>query len=345
MSDTLINLYVQPGETISGKYDIIDLLGAGRFGQVFYVFNRLLGIHSALKIVRVEDPALHRASVEALAQSICGHDHVVKIITADVYGDEFVLIEMEFIEGGSLEGLLKDSFITVDKSVEYIKNILFALEHAHSRGIVHRDVKPANIMISSNGAKLSDFGTAIHPHSGVSVTDMFYQLHAAPEAVNFGDFSARTDVYAAGLTLMRAVNNMPSIRHYFPEDSWVGHVQNGTVLSKVGVADYVPRSLKAIINRACSNDIERRYQSASAFRQALEGLRFQRSWEKLSDSHWSCIFNGKEEEIILEKGRKFSVEYLIAKRRKISLCEEFSDERTARKYMAKKISESMVRGI
>lgn len=187
---------IEPGTVILGKYEVVRPLGRGQFGAVYLVFNRNLTVHSALKVVSVTDPDRHVAVVEAQATSLCGHDHVVKIRTADRF-DEGVLIELEYLDGGSLSDRLKSGFVPIGDSISYMKHVLFALDFAHSKGIIHRDVKPANIMISGNIAKLSDFGTAIHPESGARVTDDFYRPHASPEAQNLNEFSARSDVFAA----------------------------------------------------------------------------------------------------------------------------------------------------
>jgi eukaryotic-like serine/threonine-protein kinase len=85
-------LTFQPGEIVLNKYEIVRPLGSGQFGDVFHVINRNLGRESALKLIRVANPVEHRAVVEAQAQSLCGHDHVVKVLTADVF-DGAVLIE------------------------------------------------------------------------------------------------------------------------------------------------------------------------------------------------------------------------------------------------------------
>lgn len=97
---------LQRGQVILNKYEVLRSLGRGHFGQVFQVFNRNLRQISALKVILVENPESHKAVVEAQAMSLCGHDHVVMILTADVF-DGPVLIEMEYIEAGSLGDRLR----------------------------------------------------------------------------------------------------------------------------------------------------------------------------------------------------------------------------------------------
>ncbi|WP_457090101.1 serine/threonine-protein kinase [Microvirga sp. P5_D2] len=321
---------LQPGQVILNKYEVLRFLGRGHFGQVFQVFNQNLQQVSALKVILVENPESHKAVVEAQAMSLCGHDHVVRIITADVF-DGSVLIEMEYIEGGSLGDRLLREFVPVVDAVTYVKQILFALEQAHAKGFVHRDVKPGNIMLAPRAAKLSDFGTAIHTPTGIRVMDGFYRPHASPEAVNGYEFSPRSDVYAAGLTLLRAVNNMAGWGHAWRDDvSFTRDIANGDVPGRIGHREWVPRGLKLILNRACSKHPDRRYQSAADFRQALEGLRLTRAWIRTSQDEWTCKFEGRAEILRYVPGRRHSVEYLVAGRRRTEHSSTWDTERDAR---------------
>jgi serine/threonine-protein kinase len=335
----LAPLTFQPGDIVLNKYEIIRPLGSGQFGDVFYVINRNLGRQSALKLVRVANPIEHRAVVEAQAQNLCGHDHVVKILTADVF-DGAVLIEMEYLEGGSLADRLHGEFVPVIETIGYLKQILFALEHAHNRGIVHRDVKPGNIMLTGAIAKLSDFGTVIHPESGVKVTELFYRPHASPEAINNMEFSAASDVFAAGMTLLRAVNNMTGWDAVLGSDRWPTLVKEGKLASQVGFADYTPPKLKRIIKKAINPIVADRYQTAAALRQELERLRPARRWVRLNDNEWICTVEGKEERASLQLGINPTVEYTIGGRRRRSDCKRYDTEREARARLAELVARS-----
>lgn len=327
-----VQISLAPGQIILNKYEILRPLGAGQFGEVFHVLNRNLGHEAALKLVRVEDPVKHRAVIEAQAQYLCKHDHVVKVLTADVF-DGAVLIEMEYIDGGSLASRLKNEFVPILDSIGYIKQVLFALEHAHNRGIVHRDVKPGNILISGSLAKLSDFGTVIHPQSGIKVIDQFYRPHASPEAALQNDFSAASDVFAAGMTLLRAVNNDARWDSLLNTQQWRQLVLNGTLAAQVGYSAYVPGKLKRIINKATNSDLSARYSSAAAFRQDLERLRPARRWARIDDNTWMCHMSGKDEVVQVRPGVRPSLTYTVAGRRRVKDCDEFRTEREARKRL------------
>lgn len=334
----LATFILQPGQVVLNKYEVIRPLGAGNFGQVFQVLNQNLQQHSALKVVFVADPAAHRAVVEAQVMSLCGHDHVVKILTADVFEDH-VLIEMEYIDGGSLGDRLNREFVPVVDSINYVKQILFALEFAHSRGFVHRDVKPGNIMLGARYAKLSDFGTAMHPASGIAATELFYRPHASPEAVNNFEFSPLSDVYAAGMTLQRAANNRPmwgDLRK--DEAAFRQDILDGKLAARLGHAQWVPRALKTVLNRACASDPSKRFQSAVAFRQALEGLNLVRPWTRISADEWSCEPDGRPELLrYVPKGHR--VEHLVNRRRKLENCKSYATEREARQGLERTVAE------
>lgn len=333
---------VQPGEMLLNKFEVIRPLGHGQFGEVHHVINRPVGRPAALKIIEVTDPTTHRAVVEAQAQNLCSHDHVVKIHGADVI-DGFVLIEMEFIEGGSLGDRLMQGFVPLIDGVQAVKEVLFALEHAHTRGIVHRDVKPANIMLAQNKAKLSDFGTIIQPQTGIRVTDLFYQFHAAPEAVNSGEFSPLGDVFAAGLTLLRVANNMPGWGTVIDDaGAWETDLRNGTMAQRIGFKPYLPRALKTILRRACDPDPARRYASAAAFREALERLGLARRWVRVSDNEWTCESTGRVESVRYVNGRRPTVEFFSGSRRQLELCGIFETEREAREHMDRVIAETII---
>lgn len=340
MSD-LIPTILQPGEFILNKYRVKRFLGRGRFGEVYLVHNVPMARFSALKVVVVKDPTSQRAVVEAQAQSLCGHDHVVEIRSADVL-DSSVLIEMEFVEGGSLDDRMKREFVPVLDAIAYVKSILYALEHAHARGIVHRDVKPGNIMLTPRGAKLSDFGTVIHPGSGIRVTDEFYRPHASPEAANIGEFSPASDVFAAGLTLLRAANNMNDEWERILGDplAWRKAVAEGVLPARIGYVDWVPSSLRRVINKACARDPVDRFPSAVAFRQALERLRPERRWLRLSNDEWTCDQQGRVETVRYVPGRKPGVEFRSGSRRVTDRCGQFDTERDARRWLGRVLAET-----
>jgi serine/threonine protein kinase len=318
-------------------YDIITLINAGQFGEVYEVFDSAMGRRSALKLIEVTDPASHKAVVEAQAHYLCSHNNVVEIITADEISAgpiSYVAIEMEYIPEGSLEDRIRSGFLSCKEAVHHLKQVLFALEHAHNQGIVHRDVKPGNIMLARPHTKLSDFGTVIHPVSGTRVVDEFYRPHAPPEALNFDDFSPLCDIYAAGMTLLRAVNNIQDWTACLASmGDWNSIAKNGKLASRIGFDRHVPRSLRGIINRACNADPTKRFSSAAALRGVLEGLRFAHDWKRISEDEWTSEKGQRIERILLNCGPRYEVVYTINNRRDNARCKKFTKETDARTYL------------
>lgn len=318
-------------------YDIITLIGRGQYGEVYEVYDSTIGRRSALKLIEVSDPARHKAVIEAQAQHLCAHNNVVQIYTADEISAgsrNYVTIEMDFIPGGSLEDRMQSTFISCKEAVCHIKQILFALEHAHGCQFVHRDVKPGNIMLAQPRTKLSDFGTIIHPMSGTAVVPEFYRPHAPPEALTSGDFSNLCDVHAAGMTLLRCVNNIPDWRGYLMNlGDWNDLARRGKLAKRIGYKAYVPRGIRAILNKACHPVPSQRYESAAALRGALESLRFANEWIRLSEDEWVSNKDARTERILLNYGSKFEVIYTINNRKKSEFYGKFNDESEARAYM------------
>ena len=247
---------------------------------------------------------------------------------------------MEYVSGGSFENLLRSEFVPIIETVRIVKQVLFALEHAHSRGIVHRDVKPANIMLAGSCAKLSDFGTAMHPVTGIRVTDQFYRPHASPEAVNGREFSAVSDVFATGMTLLRAANNQSNWDAILNGRDWRQDVLEGRLADVIGFTEFVPTKIRRIIKKAVKPAPEDRYQSASEMRQALERLVPARAWSRVNEHIWKCLTDRGEEVIEYVGGRRFSVDYKLNGRRRSENCRDNSDERSARRYLHQTVAKT-----
>jgi len=161
-----------------GKYRILDFLGAGAFGEVYKVENPVTAEIQALKVFKhsflTGAPEL-RAVRELLGLRGVWCDNIIQPIDMEPV-DGYFALSMEYVDGKSLESMirLRDPSLTVSTCTRFIREILAALRLAHEHGIIHRDVKPANVIISSEGiAKLGDFGVA-------HFADMTRVTHGSP---------------------------------------------------------------------------------------------------------------------------------------------------------------------
>ncbi len=265
------------GERI-GDYEIVAVLGAGGMGQVYKVRNVFSERIEAMKVLlpnMSSDPDLaQRFLREIQVQAALDHPNIARLHAAQRVGDQLVMV-MELIEGSSLEKLIEQRAITLSDSVNYVSQVLDALAYAHGRGVVHRDVKPANIMITPSGVvKLMDFGIA-HikadrrlTQTGTAVGSLYYM---SPEQIQGAEPDPRSDLYALGITLYEMVTG----RRPFQGDSdfsiMAAHMQQ-VPAAPIEIVPNVPSDLSDIIVMAIARDPAARFQSADAFHAALRSL-------------------------------------------------------------------------
>ena len=205
-----------------------------------------------------------------------------------------------------------------------MKNVLFALDHAHPN-VIHRDVKPANILLGGGG-KLSDFGIAMIAATGASVSNLQYVLNFAPECFPpSSTYDVATDIYAAGLTLFRAVNLITDwkaslLAAFTNRPGVISQMRAGTLVNGLGFHPRVPKPLQKIVKTSCAKLPTKRYATAAAFRDALEGLKFARDWRRIPPDTWECLFKGSSEQLIISSRRgALDVDYTRNGRRKSAL--------------------------
>ncbi len=196
-----------------GRYRVTAVLGRGAMGEVLRAHDERLGRDVAIKRVKNVFGGLAAAGfqarfdAEARALAALAHPGVVQVFDLGVDGDEPYLV-MELIEGPTLRNLVIDGGPLPARDVCALGiQLARALEAAHARGIVHRDVKPANVLRTPGGVwKLADFGVAHMPDSEATVSGQFLgtPAYAAPEALTQGVFSPASDVYGLGATLYEA---------------------------------------------------------------------------------------------------------------------------------------------
>ncbi len=314
------------GTTVGGHFALKSRLGSGHFGDVYLCDNTMLARESALKVVTIDHANSNTPVLEAQLLNLSQHAHIVKVRSAaewhDASGQDHLLIEMEYVPGGSLEDAIKKE-IPIGDLLSLMKNVLFALDHAHPN-VIHRDVKPANILLGGGGL-LSDFGIAMVAATGVSVSDLQYVLNRAPECFPpYTTFDVATDIYAAGLTLFRALDLITDwkgtlLSAFGNAPGVISRMKAGTLVAGLGFHPRAPNELQRVVKKACAKQPMKRYASAAAFRDALEALKLARNWQRIAPDVWECHYKGSREQLIISKARAaFEVDYTRNGRRKMA---------------------------
>jgi serine/threonine protein kinase len=272
MSSTL-----DPGTTIS-HYRILSQLGAGGMGEVYLALDTKLNRQVALKILPAQfssDPErMSRFIKEARVASALNHPNVAHIYEiADEKGIHF--ISMEYVEGQTLSSEISNHSMETAEILEIAIQIADALELAHSKGIVHRDIKPGNIMITLSGrVKILDFGLAkflSRPEtnagtemSTLSATEIGVAAgtvpYMSPEQVRAQNFDARSEIFSFGAVLYE----MATARRAFPGQTVAEIIEQILIGQPDAIARFnynVPDELDRIIRKCLEKDPQRRYQS------------------------------------------------------------------------------------
>jgi serine/threonine-protein kinase len=260
-----------------GHYEIVGELGSGGMGIVYKAYDPALNRYAALKLIRTENPNLAvRFVQEARAQARVQHENVCRVYeVGEVQGKQY--IAMQLIEGESLSGAAKG--LSLEAKVRVIKQIADALHVAHKEGLIHRDVKPTNIMLERSEEMewkpyVLDFGLARDQdapgltRTGIAVGTPYYM---APEQVasNSDQLDRRTDVYGLGATLYELLCGRPPYQGSSGGEILLQILKNDPV--HIGkVAPKTPQDLQTIVMKCLERDASRRYDSAKSLSEDLQ---------------------------------------------------------------------------
>jgi serine/threonine protein kinase len=293
------------GTTID-KFQIIDHLGNGYFGHVYLCYDPFLQKEIAVKVIKVPDPEKFVNAVkEGQTLDLCRHKHIVDVkdVRGTLYNTEpVVIIVMEYLSKGSIQKHIDRRFISVKESCKIIQQSLLGLEHAHNNNVLHRDVKPGNIMFGDNGeAKLSDFGFAINYH--LDPSDILgYRPHQPLEVIEGNPMDKLSDIYATGITFYRLLNNTNNLPFNFKtKDEWLKAVKRDQFPPRQFL-QHIPDKVLKILHKSIHKTKTTRFQTCIEFRQALEKLNFNIDWVYLDDDNWTGHNNG--DTFTLNKYRK-----------------------------------------
>lgn len=263
-------------------YQQIEYLGGGQFGEVWLEEDEALGRLCAAKHIDVSLVARGTESfAEARAMIAAEHENVVVVYSAELEGGVPV-IRMEYLPTGSVTDKYGGNPIAIADAVRMMEDACRGVEHLHVRGILHRDIKPGNLLLTSIGAvKVSDFGLSC-PISGTHAGPLtWYNRHLPPEDVGKGTgiSTAAGDIYAAGVTAYRLLNGDQALKGIIvPGVDPMEFVARGKYPNrKLWLPHIHPRLRRAVV-KAMHVDPAKRYADARSFRRALEQARPHVSW-------------------------------------------------------------------
>jgi serine/threonine protein kinase len=262
--------------TYVGDYEIIGPIGNGGMGEVYKVRHVISDRVEALKILlagATDKGVTDRFIREIRVLARLSHPHIARLHTAFQHEDRLVMV-MEFVEGMSLCERQRRG-LTMEQSLEYIRQVLSALEYAHTCGVIHRDIKPSNVMIGGdNKAKLLDFGLALNaPDPRITSPRALVGsvLYISPEQISGGEVDARSDLYAIGVTLYELITGRLPINGDSFAEILSSHLRI-VPQSPHKINSGIPKSVANVTMRALEKDPNRRYQSASEFLADLSGI-------------------------------------------------------------------------
>jgi serine/threonine-protein kinase len=267
---------IQIGDAV-GDYRVIDIAGSGGMGTVYRIEHVITRRIEAMKLLppgAIDDPEqVARFEREIQVQARLHHPNIVALYNA-VHNGNLIALVMEYVEGESLQHMLEAGPLPVETAVYFTSQVLSALAYAHQAGVIHRDVAPANIIITGDRtAKLTDFGLARAAMdlrlsaSGVPLGSPWYM---SPEQVRgLGTLDARTDLYAMGAVLHEMLTGEKLFDAAGAFAVMRAHVEV-VPASPSSRNPKVPVALDDIVRKAVAKVPAMRFQSADEFRQALE---------------------------------------------------------------------------
>ncbi|MGM0863592.1 MAG: Stk1 family PASTA domain-containing Ser/Thr kinase [Bacillota bacterium] len=256
------------GKRISGRYRIIKLIGGGGMANVYLAHDVILDREVAIKMLRIdfanEEEFIKRFQREAQSATSLTHPNIVSIYDVGEEDDLYYIV-MEYVHGMTLKQYIQQhSPVHVDKALDIMKQLTLAMSHAHQNHIVHRDIKPHNILLDEEGnVKITDFGIAM-ALSATSITQTNSVLgsvhYLSPEQARGGMATKKSDIYSLGIVMFELLTG----RLPFSGESAVSialkHLQSETPSLKRWNPD-IPQSVENIVLKATAKDPFRRYES------------------------------------------------------------------------------------
>jgi serine/threonine-protein kinase len=248
---------------IIGKYKIFSTLGSGGFGTVYLAEDTWIDKKVALKVPHKQNLDFGELLREPRLLATLNHPNIVAILTAEKQENVFFIV-MEFVPGETLESMIaRGGALDVPLALDYICQICNAVDHAHRHGVIHRDLRPSNVIVTDSGLlKVADFGTSrfleIAAHGTTVIGSPPYM---APEQFQ-GKAVFASDLYSLGVTIYQMLTGV--LPYDTPSIADLDRLMRGDMLSSPRLRNpKVPKAIGDIVLKAMAPDIAARYQRAS----------------------------------------------------------------------------------
>jgi serine/threonine-protein kinase len=246
-----------------GKYKIISQLGSGGFGTVYLAQDTWIDKKVAIKVPHRQNLDFGELLHEPRLLASVSHPNIVSITTAEKQANVFFIV-MEYVPGETLENLIASKgVLDLNRALDYTCQICNAVDHAHRQGVIHRDLRPANVLVTEqNMVKVADFGTSrfleIAAHGTTVIGSPPYR---APEQFQ-GKAVFASDLYSLGVTMYQMLTGV--LPYDTPAPADLDKLMSGELVSPPRLKNpAIPKSINGIIMKAMAPDIAQRYQRAS----------------------------------------------------------------------------------
>lgn len=260
------------GQTV-GKYRILSPLGSGGFGSVYLAEDTWIDKKVAIKVPHRQNLDFGELLREPRLLATLSHPNIVTVLTAEKQDDVFFIV-MEYVPGDTLEAVIdRDGTLDLPRALDYTCQICNAMDHAHKHGIIHRDLRPGNVLVTDQGLiKVADFGTSrfleIAAHGTTVIGSPPYM---APEQFQ-GKAVFASDIYSLGVTMYQMFTGVLPYDTPMPAD--LDKLMRGELASPPKLKNpKLPKAISDIVMKAIAADIPSRYQRASDLLDAVLAAR------------------------------------------------------------------------
>jgi eukaryotic-like serine/threonine-protein kinase len=248
---------------IIGKYKILATIGSGGFGTVYLADDTWIDKKVALKVPHKQSADFGELLREPRLLATLNHPNIVTILTAEKQENVFFIV-MEFVPGETLETIIaRNGALDLTLALDYTCQICNAVDHAHRQGVLHRDLRPSNVLVADRGLlKVADFGTSrfleIAAHGTTVIGSPPYM---APEQFR-GEAVFASDLYSVGVTMYQMLTGV--LPYDTPSPADLGRLMRGELLTAPRLKNpKIPKSISDIVLKAMAPDIHARYQRGS----------------------------------------------------------------------------------